>query len=551
MSNIEREIELREHILEQLKQKKEQALKTGSNTEVGKIEKSILQVEAGDLQSEKMVKDLVKEATKKAAQEHKLKTKSESEIEIAKIIDEYNFYMSGTGNSVWFYQSKTEDQFGNRNWVSIKKDALQANFSITDVYIRMGEGQEDYSSFKQFNKMLVEQRRTFTNVIQSYTDQPGCLNIMNSNFCLPSADGRTDYHWIFDAIIESISGDEREGTKSFIPLQQTLWSKYLHPNNPFLPNLFIRDQDGRAGKGLISNTFLRRLFNGKVADNCNTDHVTGKFNSVIAGQAVIVVNETKRDKVDVERMKAFLGSPKILIEAKYQVPYLADNTGLVMSYSNEITGGITLSGTQSDNRYSLFKTTKNIYQTCQRYFKELDERELSLDEVKTWIEGTDSSSGQNLLSSAEQVGRWINAMVEKHGDITAVKPCHGDEYRALIDRQRGSWTQTVEQVFNDPKFTFIRADLLERLIRHFNHGEVIPGRNRMREEILRLIKDRDMSVELKERAKIYENKLDKDGYQRTIWKKISFTQTVNGSLYDTDHEYMTEDNGRIVWNFKG
>jgi len=115
MSNIEREIELREHILEQLKQKKEQALKTGSNTEVGKIEKSILQVEAGDLQSEKMVKDLVKEATKKAAQEHKLKTKSESEIEIAKIIDEYNFYMSGTGNSVWFYQSKTEDQFGNRN----------------------------------------------------------------------------------------------------------------------------------------------------------------------------------------------------------------------------------------------------------------------------------------------------------------------------------------------------------------------------------------------------------------------------------------------------
>jgi hypothetical protein len=159
--------------------------------------------------------------------------------------------------------------------------------------------------------------------------------------------------------------------------------------------LFIRDQEGRAGKGLISNTFLRRLFNGKVADNCNTDHVTGKFNSVIAGQAVIVVNETRRDKVDVERMKAFLGSPKILIEAKYQVPYLADNTGLVMSYSNEITGGITLSGTQSDNRYSLFKTTKNIYQTCQRYMLEYEQQDLTLEEVKTWIEGVDENSGQN------------------------------------------------------------------------------------------------------------------------------------------------------------
>jgi len=551
MNNIERELELRETILEQLKIKKALALKSGSSTEVGKIEKSIQQVEQGDLGSEKLVKDLVKEAVKAAARENKLQTKSESEQELAKIIDEYNFYMSSTGNAVWFYQPKLPDQFGNRPWVSIKKDALQANFSITDVYIRMGEGQEDYSSFKQFNKMLVEQGRTFTNVIQSYTDQPGCLNIMNSNFCQPEETGRTDYHWIFDAVMESISGDDRDGEKSYLPLQKTLWSKYLHPNNPFLPNLFIRDQEGRAGKGLISNTFLRRLFNGKVADNCNTDHVTGKFNSVIAGQAVIVVNETRRDKVDVERMKAFLGSPKILIEAKYQVPYLADNTGLVMSYSNEITGGITLSGTQSDNRYSLFKTTKNIYQTCQRYMLEYEQQDLTLEEVKTWIEGVGDDSGQNLLFSREQVGRWINAMAAKHGDITAVKPCHGVEYQALIDRQRGSWTQTVEQVFTDPDFTFIRAELLEQLIREKNRGEIVPGRNRMREEILRLIKDRQLPVKLQERAKIYENRLDKIGYQRTVWRLISFTNSVNDSLYDTDHEYMTEENGRVVWIFKG
>lgn len=551
MNNIERELELRETILEQLKIKKALALKTGSSTEVGKIEKSIQQVEQGDLGSEKLVKDLVKEAVKAAARENKLQTKSESEQELAKIIDEYNFYMSSTGNAVWFYQPMLPDQFGNRPWVSIKKDALQANFSITDVYIRMGEGQEDYSSFKQFNKMLVEQGRTFTNVIQSYTDQPGCLNIMNSNFCQPAEDGRTDYHWIFDAVMESISGDDREGEKSYLPLQQTLWSKYLHPNNPFLPNLFIRDQEGRAGKGLISNTFLRRLFNGKVADNCNTDHVTGKFNSVIAGQAVIVVNETRRDKVDVERMKAFLGSPKILIEAKYQVPYLADNTGLVMSYSNEITGGITLSGTQSDNRYSLFKTTKNIYQTCQRYMLEYEQQDLTLEEVKTWIEGKDDDSGQNLLFSREQVGRWINAMAAKHGDITAVKPCHGAEYQSLIDRQRGSWTQTVEQVFNDPEFTFIRTEILERLVKEFNRGEIVPGRNRMKEEILRLIKDRQLPVELQERAKIYENHLDQKGYQRNIWKSITFTLLTKEKLIDTDSQYLTEDNGRITWNFKG
>lgn len=551
MNNIERKIELSESILAQLELKKQQALKLGSNTEVGKIEKAIQQVQAGDLQSEKIVKDLVKDAEKKANQEYKLKTKSETELEIERVIKDYNFYVANSGSSLWYYQPLTADQFGNRNWVSIKKDALQANFAITDIHIPMGPGQETYSSFKQFNKMLVDMKRTFTNVIQSYTDQPGCLNIMNSHFCLPAEDGRKDYHWIFDAVIESISGDEREGTKSFIPLQQTLWSKYLHPDNPFLPNLFIRDQDGRAGKGLISNTFLRRLFNGKVADNCNTDHVTGKFNSVIAGQAVIVVNETRRDKVDVERMKAFLGSPKILIEQKYQVPYLADNTGLVLSFSNEITGGITLSGTQSDNRYSLFKTTKNIYQTCQRYFLEYEQREMTVDEVKTWIEGKDELSGQNLLFSKEQVGRWINAMAEKHGDITQVKPCHGDEYRALIDRQRGAWTDTVEQVFNDPDFTFIRAELLERLVREYNKGEMLPGKRRMREEIERLVKDRGLSVELRDRVLIFESQIDKKGYQRTVWRTTNFTKSVKDKLIDNDHEYMTEENGRLVWTFKG
>jgi hypothetical protein len=552
MSKVQEEIKMREALLEQLNKKLEVATKSGAtDTEIGKLTRSIKQVEAGDLTSSAIVKQLIKESNKKAIEQNKLKSKSETEIELERIIADYNFYMCSTGSSVWFYQSLTEDEFGNRPWVSIKKDALLANFRPIDVHIRMGSGVEDYSSFKDFNKLLVAQKRTFTNVIQSYTDQPGCLNIMNSNFCKPSQDGRTDYHWIFDAIIESISGDSKEGTKSFIPLQQTLWSKYLHPNNPFLPNLFIRDQDGRAGKGLISNTFLRRLFNGKVADNCNTDHVTGKFNSVIAGQAVIVVNETKRDKVDVERMKAFLGSPKILIEQKYQVPYLADNTGLVLSFSNEITGGITLSGTQSDNRYSLFKTSKNIYQTCQRYFREFDERDMTIEEIKTWIEGKDSNSGQNLLFNQEQVGRWINAMAIKHGDIQAVKPVHGAEYQALIDRQRGSWTTTVEQVFSEESFTFIRADLLERLIRENNRGEIVPGRNRMREEIERLIKDRGFEVEMVERARIYDSKIDQKGYQRTIWKTTNAAKSVTGKLIDTDHEYGIEENGRWIWTFKG
>ncbi len=550
MDKVERELQLRESIIEQLEHKRDVAMRSGATAaEIGKIVKSIEQVKNGDLSSSTIVKQLVKDAGKQAREETKKQTKSESEQEIQRIIDTYNFYQSSTGNSVWFYQTITPDEYGNRAWVSIKKDALLTNFRALDVYIRMGEGLEDYSSFKEFNSMLVDQGRTFTKIVQSYTDHAGCLNIMNRNFCEPALDGSTDYHWIFDAIIESISGGELGNTETFIPLQQTIWCKYLHPDNPFLPNLFIRDLDGRAGKGLISNTFLKTLFMGNVADNCNTDHVTGKFNSVIAGKAIVVVNETKRDKVDVERMKAFLGSPKIMVEAKYQTPYEADNTSLVMSYSNEVTGGITLSGTSSDNRYSIFTTTKNIYQTCQRYFKELEGKTLGLDAIKQWIEGDGPDSGQNLLRSREQVGKWINAMLYLHGDVKTVRPVHGEEYRKMIDRQRGGWLETVEQVFTDATFTYIRAELLERLVREYNRGEVLPGKKTMREQIERLVRDRGYNIILQEKAKIWTNRVAKTWVQRTVWRKdTGMGQQTN--LDDSDNNYGQEDNGRWNWTWK-
>lgn len=550
MDNIEKELELRKRILEELEHKREVAMKSGAtDNEIGKIVKSIEQVKNGDLTSSSIVKALVKSAEQMARIQMKKRTQSQSNQELERIIDTYNFYQSSTGNSIWFYQTLTPDEYGNRAWVSIKKDALLSNFRALDVYIRLGEGQEDYSSFKEFNSMLVEKGRTFTKIVQSYRDHPGCLNIINRNFCPPAEDGRQDYHWIFDAIIESISGGQVGDPESFGPFQQTIWCKYLHPDNPFLPNLFIRDLDGRAGKGLISNTFLKTLFQGNVADNCNTDHVTGKFNSVVAGKAIVVVNETKRDKVDVERMKAFLGSPKIMVEAKYQTPYEADNTSLVMSYSNEASGGITLSGTSSDNRYSIFTTTKNIYQTCQRYFLEQEGAARTLDEVKQWLEGDGADSGQNLLRSSEQVGRWINAMAQQLGDVESVRPVHGVQYRKMLERQRGAWLETVEQVFTDPNFNYIRDDLLQRLVRYCNPSEIIPGKKTMREKIQRLSEDLGLEVILQERAKIWTNRPMKQSMQRTVWRLNKGTDR-QSNLDDNDEYYGTEEYGKWTWKWK-
>jgi len=540
LENLEEELEVRQHILATLQQKKA----TADDRERGKIDRLIEAVNKGDFTGA-LVKSILKDIKRQRIQEDKANRVTAAKMTIDQIIDTYNFHVGSFGSTVYYYQTPNADMFGNRNWIAIKKDALQASFPATDVYVRMGEGEEDYSSYKEFNRRLVEKSRTFTRIIQSYKDEPGALNLMTKDFCLPAADGSTDYHWIFDAVLETVSGGPPGDRDTFEAMQRTIFAKWLHPDNPFIPNPTIRDVNGRAAKGLMANTFLRRLFNGNIADNCNSDHVIGKFNGVIAGKAVVIVNETNRSKIDSERVKAFLGSPRIVVENKYQVPYYADNTCLVFFFTNDPNGGVNVSGTSSDNRFSFFKVRQNIYKTCQRYFREREGVELTEREVQTWIEGTDLTSGQIILFDQEQVGRWINAMAVKHGDVKTVEPVHGDEHRAILDKQRGAWTRTVEEVFRDPDFQYIRANLLSDLVREYNRGEMLPGRNKMRDEIERLIADRALNIELVQRAVIQTGLNTNNTIQRTVYRKIGI-----GNVMQDETAYGQEDqNGRWIWTW--
>lgn len=475
----------------------------------------------------------------------RIEVKNQSALNMQETIDKFNFYMTSTGTLTWYYQPEHVDEYGNRDWRSIKKETLQANFVCTNVHIRGRQGEEDYSSFKEFNKLLVDQGRTFTNVIQSYTRQTsnGKLNIMNKKFAEPNANGESDYHWMFDAIFESISGGSVEDKDTGHHLQEIIYAKYLHPDNIFLPAVMIND-NGSSGKGLFGARFLQTLFAGNVADNCNIEHLTGKFNGAIAGKAVIFINETARDKVDVEKVKSFIGSPTFMVEEKFEKPYACDNTGLVISATNQSTGGITLSGENSDRRYSIFSTKSDIYEIVQKFFREKEQKKLSRDEVQDWIE----SEGQYLLSNKEQMGKWIWAMYLKHGDIEHVRANKGKAYQHLLDRQRGGWLKTVDDVFNEPGFTYIREQVLRDLIKEMNKSEkFLPGRNLMQEQIEKYIRDKGLGVRLVTRATIHPTVSTGLTIQRTIWTGIQ-----GSTVTEDETKYGSVDqNGRWVWKWQG
>jgi thiamine pyrophosphokinase len=538
---LQDELHVRNRVLDKLITKRDVAVSSANNAEIGKLQKAIAEVTVGDFTStiSKKFKNEIDNADrllKKSLQKNK------ADLSLQEIMEKFNYHLTGIGNLYWYFQSEWADEYGNRQWYSIKKDTLLANHSAIDIYIRGEKGEADYSSFKEFNKLLINNDRKFTKVVQSYNSKEGChngiLNIMQKEFCPPIEDGSTDYHWFLDAVVESISGGKEGDPETFDSFQKTIFAKYLHPDNIYLPNLFLND-DGSSGKSLYITQFCTRLFNGQVANNCNIDHITGKFNGYIAGKAIIFANETARDKVDVEKIKQFLGSPTFMVEEKFEKPYECDNTGLLISASNPTTGGITLSGKKADRRYSIFSSQTDIHKTVVEYFKNKENITMTINEAELWVIKT----GQHLLHDKDQVGKWINAMVKKWGQVEHVSPNHGAAYHALVDRQRGAWTQTVENVFNDPAFKYIRVDLLVRLIHEYNRHEIIPGKNKMKEEIQRLCIDKRLGMEWKDRTLIYTNS---GSIQRTVWRKIGLNNFVEDESIYGDFDI----NERWVWKWR-
>ena len=460
-------------------------------------------------------------------------------LEIGELITEYNIWQAGTGALLWYLQEKHQNEYGARVWSCLKTETLKARFPQLNNYIRGTDGLADHSSYIDFTSQVVNEDRIFNKLVQSWTQKTGngTLNIIHSNFCVPH-ETESNYHWIMDAVMESITGGNDQDNLEH--MQKILIGKYLHPENIFLPNIFCNDA-GTTGKGLLAARFLTRLFGGSVADNCNIEHLTGKFNGAIAGKAIICVNETSRDKVDQEKLKAFLGSPTFKVEEKYEKAFDADNCGLVFCSANGSTGGVTLSGEGSDRRFSIFSSKTNIYKVVVKYFAAEENRVISENDARIWIEST----GQNILHDTLEVSKWIHAMILKYGDVKEVKAIKNKAYQDLIDRQRGAWTQTVEDVFEDPTFTYIREWLLRDLILHVNKGEMIPGKNRMREEIERLIKDRGLSVVWRNRVSI-----GKHDIRRTVWKKDDGSNYGTGTVKEDETKYgHTDTNGRWIWDW--
>jgi hypothetical protein len=292
-------------------------------------------------------------------------------------------------------------------------------------------------------KVMREDNRFFDECTYSYDKVPSdTLNMMRKDFAPIVEEGEA--HWIFDCVIRSVAGGKAANISH---VEQLILTKYLHPESTVVPSLVFND-GGSTGKGVLVSNILTAIF-GRfgVADNLSIDKVTGQFNAMLQGRAIWYINETSHGTYSHNKLKQIVGSPTMWIEPKginaFEVPMTA---WLVIS-GNGVDGSVLLEGNGTDRRWSIISGNKSLPEHIADAVGTTDAEALA------WLR----KEGLAILSDRTQAGRWLAALVARHGDVNVSEGHHEEDYASIRDLQRTLHDDMFHQTFGHEDFACIRT----------------------------------------------------------------------------------------------
>ena len=303
--------------------------------------------------------------------------------------------------------------------------------------------------FRAFIEVLKEDGRWFYGRTSSFKDQPGMLNMLRPDLLTP-VEGEP--HPIFDLLVKSICGDKVENIEH---LEKVIVAKHSAPFQYLLPVVCFSDGGG-TGKSLFVSKVVSTIFGASsVNANCRMGDFAGQFNGHLAGKLAILINENCEDTYNHNAIKQIAGSPSITFTNKNQMPYEGDNSALLFVTGNSVAGAIRVGGGDVDRRFSVIKGGANIETYIAPWLQATTGKATSYQEAKAWI----VDEGQHILSDPTEAGKWLNALIGRHGSASFVPALHGADYRAVVAIQKPLYDQVFEAIF-DTQFNYIKKSLI-------------------------------------------------------------------------------------------
>lgn len=296
---------------------------------------------------------------------------------------------------------------------------------------------------EMLTKVMREDGRFFDECTYSYDKVPSdTLNMMRKDFAPIVEEG--DAHWIFDCVVRSVCGGK---AANIAHVEQLILTKYLHAETTVMPTLVFND-GGSTGKNVFVSNILGAIF-GKygVADNLSIAAVTGQFNSMLQGRAVWFINETQSGTYSHNKLKQIMGSQTIWIEPKGVNAFEVPMTAWSIISGNGIDGSVLLEGNGTDRRWSIISGGKPLKDHMA------DVLDTTPDVALSWLR----KEGLAILSDRTEAGRWLAALIARHGDVNVSEGHHEEDYETIRDLQRSLHDDMFHQIFGNDDFACIRT----------------------------------------------------------------------------------------------
>ncbi|HEX8321939.1 hypothetical protein, partial [Longimicrobium sp.] len=124
-------------------------------------------------------------------------------------------------------------------------------------------------------------------------------------------------------------------------------------------------------------------------------------------------------------------SRHVQTQAKGVTKFAVENTAWAIIVGNSGMGSVRVTGTAVDRRMSIVR----IDRTLASWVRERHAAEISEDSdaaAQVWI----GETGLPALRDREQVGRWLHALLRRHGAVQHVEAFHGEAYREIVESQK-------------------------------------------------------------------------------------------------------------------
>jgi hypothetical protein len=440
-------------------------------------------------------------------------------------------YVSGTGK----YWIKTSIN----GW---KPQSASATYLMDPMFIGDGRTANKYRQALQM--VLQDDGLIYRECTYSFrNDLPSdTFNLLDQSDWLEPEAGR--HHIAFDILLASLCNLDEAAIDH---VKRVIAWKRICPQDSYALPCIVFFGEGGTGKNTLMDRVLYTMF-ARQTVSASAQKVLGKFNKIIQGKTVVMINEAKTEDVDPNALKGLLQQERIPVEPKGIDPFDADNTPLYFIASNRKDGGVWLDRSDADRRISLIGVPKGRTPKLTLPYRIAQVLDLSASDAIKWM----TQIGLPTLSDRHEVAKWLGHLLLTCDLSEQPRAYHEGSYVEILERQKPLFERFCEGVFLDKAgaegkpapFNYINETTAYRayivLCKALNTGHGAMVDQRFRADLKDWIEANAPHIQRKEHWQGYGQQHHVRLWFNTRLSELSLNEA-------NDSSYLIGDPGREVW----